>query len=70
MVLPGGQRSIAWLSVGALLAIVIMTRVGAWYKAHHRAGMKSNKRVRDHHPDLTSRKIAVSLAVLVALVFY
>lgn len=31
--------------------------------------MKSHKRVRDHHPDLTSRKIAVSLAVLVALVF-
>ena len=69
VVLPGGKRSIAWLSVGALLAIVIMTRVGAWYKAHHRAGMKSHKRVRDHHPDLTSRKIAVSLAVLVALVF-
>ena len=69
VVLPAGQRSIAGLSVFALIAIVVMIRVGAWYKAHHKAGMKAQKRVREQLHDLSSRKIAASLGVLVALVF-
>lgn len=69
VVLPAGQRSIAWLSSGALVAIVIMTRVGHWYKAHHPGRSKSRKRAAEHHPGLSSRKIGVSLAILVALVF-
>lgn len=69
IVLPAGQRSIAWLSAGALLAIVIMTQVGHWYKAHRKPGTKSRASVLEHHPNLTSRKIAVSIAILVALVF-
>ena len=69
VVLPAGQRSIAWLSSCALVAIIIMTRVGHWYKAHHPGRAKSRKRAAEHHHDLSSRKIAVSLAILVALVF-
>ena len=69
VVLPAGQRSIAWLSLGALVAIVIMTRVGAWYKAHHKAAAKSKARVREHHPQLSPRTVVVSLGILVALVF-
>ena len=34
IVLPEGQHSIAWFSIAALLAISILTRVGAWYKAN------------------------------------
>jgi len=69
IVLPAGQRSIAWLSAGALVAILIMLRVSAWYKAHRKTPGKSRTSVRDHHPDLSSRKITASLAILVALVF-
>src|SRR5439155_20527270 len=32
IVLPRGQYSISWFSIAALLAMVILTRVGAWYK--------------------------------------
>jgi FSR family fosmidomycin resistance protein-like MFS transporter len=69
IVLPAGQSSIAWLSAGALVAILIMLRVSAWYKTHRKATGKSRTSARDHHPDLSSRKIAASLAILVALVF-
>ena len=31
---PYGQRSIAWFSLTALLAISLLTRVGRWYKTH------------------------------------
>ena len=69
IVLPAGQRSIAWLSAGALLAIVIMTQVGHWYKAHRKPGAKSRAGGHEQGLQLSSRKIGVSLAVLVALVF-
>ena len=31
IVLPRGQRSVAWFSLAALLAIVVLWRVGGWY---------------------------------------
>src|SRR5436309_12107868 len=41
VVIPAGQRSIAWFSGAALLAIVILVRVGGWYKRQAGAGAKS-----------------------------
>src|SRR5947209_12596646 len=32
IVVPRGQSSIAWFSLAALLGIVVLTRVGGWYK--------------------------------------
>src|SRR3954466_13656631 len=37
VVIPSGQSSIAWFSGVALLALVILLRVSAWYKQQHRA---------------------------------
>src|SRR5712672_1802389 len=34
IVIPTGQTSIAWFSGAALLAIMILLRVGAWYRRH------------------------------------
>jgi FSR family fosmidomycin resistance protein-like MFS transporter len=36
IVLPRGQGAIAWFSLVALLAMIVLTRVGAWYAAHPR----------------------------------
>lgn len=33
IVLPFGQHSISWFAIAALLAALIMVRLGAWYKA-------------------------------------
>ncbi|PYT31336.1 MAG: MFS transporter [Acidobacteria bacterium] len=68
IVLPLGQRSIAWFSLAALLAIVVLTRVGAWYKSRSSAHEKS-RAAHEQHPRLSSRKIALAMAVLIALVF-
>jgi FSR family fosmidomycin resistance protein-like MFS transporter len=68
VVLPEGQRSIAWVSAAALVAIFILTRVGMWYKRNHRPGAKSRTKAGvDGHP--SSRRITVALAVLVSLMF-
>ena len=68
IVLPAGQRSIAWFSAVAIVAILVLARVGAWYKAHAKARGKSGS-IHERHSGLPSRKIALAMAVLIALVF-
>jgi FSR family fosmidomycin resistance protein-like MFS transporter len=68
IVLRLGQPSIAWFSIAALVAIVILARVGAWYKEHRATRGKSKPRSTDgSHP--SSKRIAITIAVLIALMF-
>jgi FSR family fosmidomycin resistance protein-like MFS transporter len=67
IVVPFGQPSIAWFSTIAFLAILILWRIGLWYRPQI-AGRKAARSVA--HPDApSSRRVAVALAVLVALLF-
>jgi FSR family fosmidomycin resistance protein-like MFS transporter len=68
IVIPMGQHSIAWFSGAALLAILILLRVGGWYKRNHGHGAKS-RMAHDVQMRLSNRKIAWSMAILIALVF-
>jgi len=67
IVVPFGQPSIAWFSSIAFLAIVILWRIGVWYKPQ--IATKKSAAVARHpdHPD--SRRVKIALAVLVALLF-
>ncbi|HTA40941.1 MAG TPA: MFS transporter [Bryobacteraceae bacterium] len=69
IVLPRGQHSIIWFTLAALLAIVLLTNVGAWYKRRESLGHSKKAKKALIHPDLSSKRIAVSLAVLIALMF-
>src|SRR5919109_5247858 len=67
IVLPRGQSSVAWFSLAALLAIVLLINVGHWYKTH---GITRLKHAARSHPSGTSRaRVLLTLAVLLALVF-
>jgi FSR family fosmidomycin resistance protein-like MFS transporter len=67
IVVPFGQPSIAWFSSIAFLAIVILWRIGQWYKPQ----ISAKKAAPIHlHPDApSSRRVMVALGVLVALLF-
>jgi len=67
VVLPHGQRSIAWFALVAVVAIVVLARVGVWYKQH--ASLKRKAKASDIHSGLPPLKVKISLAILVALVF-
>jgi len=69
IVVPEGQRSIAWFSLAALIAIAVLTRVGSWYKSRRAGSAKSSGLHAEHHVRLPRKKVAVALAVLIALVF-
>jgi FSR family fosmidomycin resistance protein-like MFS transporter len=67
IVVPFGQPSIAWFSSIAFLAIIILWRIGQWYKPQ----IATRKMAAvERHPDApSSRRVMVALAVLVALLF-
>ena len=65
VVLPFGQGSIAWFSAVALLAMAVLWGVSRWHSARGR--MLNTTPVR--HSTLSRARVAVSVAVLVALLF-
>jgi MFS transporter, FSR family, fosmidomycin resistance protein len=78
IVLSRGQSSIAWFSFLALLGIVLLTNIGAWAKRTRAQKRKfqtvatsgaAQSAVAHQDIDLPARKIAFTLAILVALMF-
>ncbi|MEZ5830893.1 MAG: MFS transporter [Dongiaceae bacterium] len=68
IVLPRGQSAIAWFSFVALVAIIVLMRVGAWYRIHRVARSRRAHHV-PHANHLTRAQVGVALAVLLALIF-
>ncbi len=67
IVVPFGQPSIAWFSLIAFLAIVILWRIGHWYKPQ--ITTKTPAPIQAHPDAPSSRRVKIALVVLVALVF-
>ena len=67
IVVPRGQASIAYFSIVALVAIMILGRVGRWYRAHLAAPKKfANAPVA---LPFSRRKVGFSITILMVLVF-
>jgi MFS transporter, FSR family, fosmidomycin resistance protein len=70
IVVPNGQHSVGWFSVVALVAIVVLFRVGLWYRGRlrnrvvptgsHDAGTK---------PGLSRERISFAVSILLCLIF-
>lgn len=70
IVVPFGQFSIIWFGIAAVLAMMILTRVGAWYKNH--LGLKASGKVKGLEvlkPQLSNKRIGISLFILLVLIF-
>jgi FSR family fosmidomycin resistance protein-like MFS transporter len=67
IVLPHGQRSIAWFGVAALVAMTILMRVSGWYKAHLPPARKVART--SLLQAIPSTRVRWALVVLVLLVF-
>jgi FSR family fosmidomycin resistance protein-like MFS transporter len=65
IVVPFGQPSIAWFSSIAFVAILVLWRIGAWYKPQVAAKKKMAAQPHPHAPG--KRRVMVALVVLVAL---
>ncbi|MCF6402262.1 MFS transporter [Chitinophaga filiformis] len=70
IIVPKGQSSISWFSLAALLAIVVMINIGAWYKNNtHRIRSKSKGAGTSAHVQLSRGKVIFALSILLVLIF-
>jgi FSR family fosmidomycin resistance protein-like MFS transporter len=70
IIVPFGQSSILWFSLLALLAILVLFRVGGWYKTNiHRIKGKKKIQIVNEHPSLSSKRIFFSIVILLLLIF-
>ncbi len=69
LVLPHGQRSLAWMSLAAVLAMAVLATVGRWYARQRAAGAGSRGRAAVLPVTLSSREVRRALAVLLTLIF-
>jgi len=70
IVIPHGQGSIAWFTLAAFTAMVVLARVGAWYKGRrHALSVRGRLHALDGLVALSQRKVALSLFILLVLIF-
>jgi len=69
VVVPHGQSSIAWCSLLALAAMVVLTRVGHWYRARRGRPSSASRAAVHPHATVSHRRVVWSIAILAALIF-
>ncbi|OQP45169.1 Fosmidomycin resistance protein [Niastella yeongjuensis] len=69
IVVPYGQFNIIWFGLVAILAIVVLIKVGAWYKDHLELRKKNKVAAPVAHLQLPRSRVIASLAILLVLIF-
>jgi FSR family fosmidomycin resistance protein-like MFS transporter len=70
IIVPHGQFSVVWFSLIALLAIVILTYVGNWYKGHL-VTLKARAAAQTQNPAnrFPRKKVVFAVSILLVLIF-
>lgn len=69
IVLPFGQHAISWFAIAALLAALVMIRLGAWYKARLLFVVKHPQKDIGLNDHISKREKYRALAILILLMF-
>lgn len=69
IILPFGQHSISFFALAALLAAIIMVRLGSWYKARMAYATKHPQKIVGINTNISKRAKYGALAILIMLVF-
>ncbi|MCE9560433.1 MAG: MFS transporter [Planctomycetes bacterium] len=67
IVVPWGQRSLAWFSIAAVAAMVILFQIGVWYQAHLTERMA--KKIATTPSPVSPRRTAFAIGILLCLIF-
>ncbi|MDO8289801.1 MAG: MFS transporter [Parvibaculum sp.] len=68
IVIQRGQASVAWFSLAAALAIILLWKVGSWYKNHLAAAAKKPAVLIRHH-GLSRGRVTFVVGLLMLLIF-
>ena len=70
IVLPYGQFYIIWFSIGAILGMILLSKIAVWYKAQ--LELKAAKKTvvaEEVHHNLSKKRVTISLVILLILIF-
>jgi FSR family fosmidomycin resistance protein-like MFS transporter len=68
IVIPNGQLHAAWFALAAVIGVVLLSRVGFWYRAHL-AERREAKRSAPAPSPVSRKRTIVAISVLLALTF-
>ncbi|WWJ85989.1 MFS transporter [Erwinia aphidicola] len=66
IIAPYGRGNVAWFSLAALLAIVVLLQISRWYQTQHRA---SKSHAQSAVSPLPRRQVALAISILLVLIF-
>lgn len=69
IIVPYGQFSVIWFSLIALLAILILSRVGNWYKGYMLKKAKQGAKVETVVNTFSRKKVIFAVGILLVLIF-
>ena len=69
IILPHGRSSVAWFAAAALLAVLVLWNVGAWYHRAHLAAPAGDARPRPAASPVPHATVVRTLAILMVLLF-
>ncbi|MBS1528704.1 MAG: MFS transporter [Bacteroidetes bacterium] len=69
IIVPSGQKSISWFMIAVGLAILILSRVGGWYKQKMLSRITAKRSAGTGHPEFSRKKVVFSLFILLVLIF-
>ena len=68
VIVPNGQRSVAWFGLAALCGVLILLQVSRWYRAQH-AALAGRSSKSAQHSGLPRSTVLGAIAVLLVLIF-
>lgn len=69
IIIPHGQASILWFGLAAILAILLLMKIGSWYKGHLAHLRKTARNQMQTTVGLSRQRIIWSLIILMVLIF-
>lgn len=69
IIVPFGQFNVIWFSLAALLAIVVMLNIAAWYKQNRHRVKPKRKAAGVEHVAIPKGRVAFALVILLVLIF-
>lgn len=69
IIVPSGQKSISWFGLAVALAMLILFRVGRWYKQKMLTRIAAKKGSSSIHPEYSRKRVVFSIIVLLVLIF-
>jgi FSR family fosmidomycin resistance protein-like MFS transporter len=69
VIVAHGQRQILWFTLFALCGMIMLARVGSWYRTRLAEMTGTPRTVPPHHPHIDSAKVPFFLFILLTLMF-